>query len=89
MNRSLALARTFLGQMVTVTIDRPRGSHHPRHGHLYPVNYGYLPGTRAPDGEALDAYVLGAGRLQAFRVELSRSFTAPMTSWWLCPKVWC
>ena len=55
----MALARTFLGQLVTVTIDRPLGSRHPRYGHLYPVNYGYLPGVRAPDGEALDAYVLG------------------------------
>ena len=29
------------------------------HGFLYPVNYGYLPGVPAPDGEDLDAYVLG------------------------------
>ena len=28
---------------------------------MYPVNYGYLSGTVAPDGEALDAYVLGVG----------------------------
>ncbi len=59
MSRSLALARTFLGRHVTVTVDRPLGSRHPRHGHLYGVNYGYLPGTLAPDGEALDAYILG------------------------------
>lgn len=59
MSRSLTLARRFLGLTVTVTIDRPLGSRHPRHGHVYPVNYGYLPGTLAPDGEALDAYVLG------------------------------
>ena len=59
MGRSLNLARTFLGRTVTVTIDRPLGSRHPRHGFLYPVNYGDLPGTLAPDGEALDAYVLG------------------------------
>ena len=44
---------------MTVTVDRPLGSRHPLHGHLYPVNYGYLPGIIAPDGEALDAYVLG------------------------------
>lgn len=59
MSRSLTLARTFLGQQVTVKLDRPLGSRHPRCGFLYPVNYGYLPGTVAPDGEALDAYVLG------------------------------
>lgn len=56
--KSLVLARTFLGQTVTVQIDRPQGSRHPEHGFLYPVNYGYVPGTLAPDGEELDAYVL-------------------------------
>lgn len=35
------------------------GSHHPRAGFLYPVNYGYVPDTLAPDGEPIDAYVLG------------------------------
>lgn len=43
-------------------IDRPLGSPHPRHPDiLYGVNYGYVPGTLAPDGAALDAYVLGVG----------------------------
>lgn len=56
---SLVLARTFLGRTVTVQIDRPQGSRHPEHGFFYPVNYGYVPGTLAPDGEELDAYVLG------------------------------
>ena len=56
---SLILARTFLGRVVTVHIDRPQGSRHPEHGFFYPVNYGYVPGTLAPDGEELDAYVLG------------------------------
>lgn len=50
---------TWLGQQVRVVIDRPLGSRHPRHGFLYPVNYGCLPGVPAPDGEDLDAYVLG------------------------------
>ena len=59
MSRSLVLARRFLGQTVTPTIDRPLGSRHPRHGFLYPVNYGFVPGTLAPDGAELDAYVLG------------------------------
>lgn len=35
------------------------GSRHPEWGFIYPVNYGYVPGTQAPDGEELDAYVLG------------------------------
>ena len=59
MSRSLELARTFLGQAVTVSIDRPLGSRHPQHRFPYPVNYGFVPGTLAPDGAGLDAYVLG------------------------------
>lgn len=52
-------ARQFLGKDVRLRIDRPSGSHHPEHGFLYPLNYGFVPGTLAPDGEALDGYVLG------------------------------
>jgi inorganic pyrophosphatase len=55
----MSLVSSYVGQRVTVQVDRPLGSHHPEHGHRYPVNYGYLPGVPAPDGEALDAYVLG------------------------------
>ena len=40
-------------------MDRPMGSKHPKHGFIYPVNYGFIPNTKAPDGEELDAYVLG------------------------------
>jgi inorganic pyrophosphatase len=56
---SLELAHTFLGKNVTITIDRPLGSHHPKHGFVYPLNYGFVEGIFAPDGEELDAYVLG------------------------------
>ncbi len=52
-------ARTFIGKTVEVTIDRPLGSKHPKSGHFYPVNYGFLPNVPAPDGEDMDAYVLG------------------------------
>ncbi len=45
---------------VTVAIDRPLGSHHPEYPDLYyPVNYGYIKGTTAPDGEEQDVYILG------------------------------
>ena len=44
---------------MTVSIDRPPGTRHPRHGYAYPVNYGFVPGTLSPDGAELDAYVLG------------------------------
>lgn len=40
-------------------MDRPLGSKHPKHGFRYEVNYGYIPDTKAPDGEEIDAYVLG------------------------------
>lgn len=64
---SLALAKSFLGQEVEVTIDRPLGSLHPKHGFLYEVNYGFLKGVRSPDGEDLDAYVLGIDKpLESF-----------------------
>jgi inorganic pyrophosphatase len=51
--------KKFLDKVVTVKIDRPLGSKHPKHGFVYPVNYGYVPGVVAPDGEELDAYVMG------------------------------
>lgn len=51
--------RALLGRTVDLTIDRPYGSRHPACGFLYFANYGYVPGTCAPDGEELDAYYLG------------------------------
>lgn len=45
---------------VHAVIDRPLGSFHPQHPDLhYEVNYGFIPGTKAPDGEDQDVYVLG------------------------------
>ena len=50
----------MLGKTVTVIIDRTLGSSHPDHpDSIYPVNYGYIQGIIAPDGEEQDAYVLG------------------------------
>ena len=49
-----------IGRVVTVTVDRPLGSYHPKHSEMYyPVNYGYVEGIMAPDGEEQDAYILG------------------------------
>lgn len=49
-----------LGATVTVTVDRPLGSLHPDVPSLrYPVNYGFIAGIMAPDGEEQDAYILG------------------------------
>lgn len=47
----------MLGEIVTVTVDRPVGYDH--HGTIYPINYGYLPGVMGGDGEEQDAYILG------------------------------
>ena len=52
-------ASNFIGQVVEVEMDRPLGTRHPKHNFMYPVNYGYVPGTVSGDGEELDAYVLG------------------------------
>ena len=49
----------YIGKFVDVHIDRPLGSKHPKHGFIYPVNYGYIPNTISGDGEELDCYVLG------------------------------
>jgi inorganic pyrophosphatase len=50
----------MIGDIVTVTVDRPLGSYHPEHKDMYyPINYGYIEGIMAPDGEEQDAYILG------------------------------
>ena len=62
----------MIGRIVTVTIDRPLGSCHPKHPDIYySVNYGYIEGIIAPDGEEQDAYILGVGTpLQTFTGEV-------------------
>jgi inorganic pyrophosphatase len=52
-------SREYINKTVKVKIDRELGSKHPKHGFIYTVNYGYLPGTISGDGEELDCYVLG------------------------------
>ena len=47
----------MLGKSVHVTVDRPVG--HDHHGIRYPVNYGYISGMMAGDGEEQDVYILG------------------------------
>ena len=50
----------MIGNIVTVKVDRPMGSYHPEHKDMYyPINYGYIEGIVAPDGEEQDAYLLG------------------------------
>ena len=50
----------IIGTTVTVTVDRPLGSCHPEYKDVYyPVNYGYIEGIIALDGEEHDDYILG------------------------------
>ena len=50
----------MLGKTVRVVVDRPMGTYHPKHKDIYySVNYGYVEGIIAADGEEQDAYILG------------------------------
>jgi len=62
-SKSLEIAKQFLGREVEIIIDRPLGSEHPEFGFVYEVNYGYIKGVKAPDGEDLDVYCLGWDKL--------------------------
>lgn len=54
---------SIIGTRVTGTIDRPLGSRHPQHPDMvYPVNYGFVHGVFAGDGEEQDVYVLGTDK---------------------------
>lgn len=51
------IIQNYLGKYVHVVVDRPIGY---RHGDIvYPINYGYIPGIFAGDGEEQDVYILG------------------------------
>lgn len=50
----------MIGKIVKVIVDRPLGTFHPKHKDIfYSVNYGFIPGIIAMDGEEQDAYILG------------------------------
>ena len=52
-------AKDYLGKEVSVEIDRPLGTRHPKHEFMYMLNYGFIPNTISGDGEELDCYILG------------------------------
>lgn len=55
-------AYKFIGKIVEITVDRPLNSKHPKHDLIYLLNYGYIEKTLAPDGEEIDAYILGVDK---------------------------
>ena len=53
----------IIGKEVSGVIDRPMGSAHPNDSKMiYPINYGYVDGIIALDGEYQDAYVFGSSK---------------------------
>ena len=53
----------MIGKTVKVKVDRSLGSSHPDYPeHIYLINYGYVEGIIAPDGEEQDVYILGVDK---------------------------
>jgi inorganic pyrophosphatase len=79
------------GRTVKVIVDRPLGSYHPNHPDIYyPINYGYIPGIIAPDGEEQDAYILGVREpVQEFEgtvIAIIHRFDDVEEKWVVAPK---
>ncbi len=54
---------SVIGSQVKVIVDRMMGTYHPKHPNIYyPINYGYIEGIIAPDGEEQDAYIIGVDK---------------------------
>lgn len=51
------IIQDYMGKPVHVVVDRPIGYVH--RGLTYPINYGYIPGLLAGNGEEQDVYILG------------------------------
>ena len=81
----------MLGKTVKVIIDRPMGTYHPKHKDLYyPINYGYIEGIIAPDGEEQDAYVLGVDvpvrEFEGKIIAIIKRFDDVEEKWVVAPK---
>jgi inorganic pyrophosphatase len=51
-----------LAERSEISIDRPRGSPHPRYPDLiFPLDYGYLEGTSSADGGGIDVWLGSLG----------------------------
>lgn len=81
----------MIGDVVTVTVDRPLGSCHPNHEDIvYPINYGYIEGIMALDGEEQDAYILGVHEaVKGFTgkvIAVVHRFDDVEEKWVVCPE---
>ncbi|MBQ7596661.1 MAG: inorganic pyrophosphatase [Clostridia bacterium] len=81
----------MIGDIVTVIIDRPLGSCHPEYKDMiYPINYGYVEGIIAPDGEEQDAYIIGVDKpLKKFKgkiIAVVHRFDDIEEKWVVCPE---
>ncbi len=74
-----ALVKSYLGKTVSISIDIPIGSVHPKHQDIvYPINYGFIPNVLG-DGEELDVYLLGVNTpVQEYTAKIIVSFTVKM-----------
>ncbi len=80
-----------MSNLLTVTIDRPLGSRHPKHPNIiYPINYGYIGGIMGGDGEEQDAYILGVDEpLAEFTgklIAVIKRFDDIEEKWVVCPE---
>lgn len=54
------IMNTILGKVITAKVDRKLGTYHSEYPNIYySINYGYVEGIIADDGEEQDAYILG------------------------------
>ena len=84
----------MLGSKVKVIVDRPLGTFHPKHKDVYySVNYGFVPGVWAPDGEEQDAYILGINQpLESFVgkvIAIIHRFDDVEEKWVVAPEGTC
>ena len=87
----MSLKGPKIGDLISIKMDRPMGAVHPKHPDIiYPINYGYVPGLIAPDGEEQDAYVLGVDKpLREFTgrlIAIIHRFDDVEEKWVLAPE---
>ena len=79
---------------VSVVVDRPLGSFHSKYKEIfYTVNYGYVEGIVAGDGEAQDAYILGIDtpieRIDGELIAIIRRLDDVEDKWVVAPDGFC